>query len=120
MSAPRGACGREGGMTGTVPAPARAAPDPGEASAELEVLAPLDLVATLRPLWRGPSDPTMRLTARSVARASHTPDGAGAMVIDLDGSPPTRALVRAWGPGARWLVDGAAAFLGLDDDPTGF
>lgn len=62
----------------------------------------------------------MRLASRSVARAAQTPEGPGAIVIEVEGTPPTRALVRAWGPGARWLVDGAAAFLGLDDDPAGF
>src|SRR5689334_10427615 len=91
--------------------------DGADASATLELAGPIDLVGTLRPLWRGPADPTIRLAARSVAGAAHTPDGAGAMVIDLDGS---RASVRAWGPGATWLVAGAAGFLGLDDEPVGF
>jgi len=91
--------------------------DAADASAALELPGRIDLVGTLRPLWRGPADPTMRLAARSVARAAHTPDGAGAMVIDVDGS---RATVRAWGPGATWLVAGAAGFLGLDDEPIGF
>jgi len=92
-----------------------------DAEAVLELEAPIDLIGTLRPLWRGPADPTMRLAARSVARAAHTPDGAGALVIDFDvDDGGARAVVRGWGPGAGWLVAGAAAFLGLDDDQTGF
>ncbi|HEX8026498.1 MAG TPA: hypothetical protein VF484_09845, partial [Candidatus Limnocylindrales bacterium] len=93
--------------------------EPGtpDAATTLEVAAPVDLVGTLRPLYRGPADPTMRLAPRSVARAAHTPDGPGSLVIDIEG---TSAEVRAWGPGAAWLVAGAAAFLGLDDDPSGF
>ena len=88
-----------------------------DAFGELVAEGPLDLVATLGPLYRGPRDPTMRLASRSVARAAQTPDGPGAIVVDLDSG---RARVRAWGPGAGWLVGHAAAFIGLDDDPTGF
>lgn len=101
----------------------RSAPTAGDVSAELEVVGPLDLVATLGPLYRGPRDPSMRLASRSVARATNTPEGPGAVVIDLE--PAGRdgrglAHVRAWGPGGAWLTGQAAAFLGLDDDPTGF
>ena len=99
-------------MTGTV-----SVPDPGDASSELELTGPLDLVATLGPLYRGPRDPTMRLASRSVARAARTPEGPGSLVIDLG---PEFATVRGWGPGARWLVEHAAALIGLDDDPSGF
>lgn len=98
-------------MTGTA---ARAAPD---AVATVGLDRPIDLVATLRPLWRGPADPTMRLASRRAARASHTPDGPGTIVVRLDGEA---VVGEAWGPGAAWLADGLAGFLGLDDDDSGF
>jgi 3-methyladenine DNA glycosylase/8-oxoguanine DNA glycosylase len=91
----------------------------GDVVLELAVEGPLDLVATLGPLSRGPRDPTIRLARHSVARAARTPDGPGSIVVDLD-VEGGRARVRAWGPGARWLADGAAGFIGLDDDPSGF
>ncbi|HLX34065.1 MAG TPA: hypothetical protein VKR30_02365 [Candidatus Limnocylindrales bacterium] len=88
-----------------------------DAEDRLELVRPIDLVGTLRPLWRGPGDPTMRLAASSVARACQTPDGPGAMVVDLVAGT---ARVRAWGPGAAWLAAHAPAFLGFDDDDAGF
>lgn len=102
----------DGDMTGIAVATAR--PD---ADATFELQGPLDLVATLGPLYRGPRDPTMRLASRSVVRAANTPGGPGAIVLDVEGGGVS---ARAWGPGARWLVDHAPGFLGLDDDPTGF
>lgn len=102
----------DGDMSGIAIATTR--PD---ADATFELQGPLDLVATLGPLYRGPRDPTMRLASRSVARAANTPDGPGAIVIDVEAGG---VAVRAWGPGGRWLVDHAPGFLGLDDDPTGF
>lgn len=95
----------------------------GDVALELAVEGPLDLVATLGPLSRGRRDPTIRLARRSVARTARTPDGPGSIVVDLDvedGGSRALARIRAWGPGGRWLADGAAGFIGLDDDPTGF
>jgi 3-methyladenine DNA glycosylase/8-oxoguanine DNA glycosylase len=102
----------DGDMTGICVATAK--PD---ADATFELQGWLDLVATLGPLYRGPLDPTMRLASRSVARAANTPDGPGAIVVDVESGG---AAARAWGPGARWLVDHTPGFLGLDDDATGF
>lgn len=99
-------------MTGI--AIATATPD---ADTTFELQGALDLVATLGPLYRGPRDPTMRLASRSVARGANTPDGPGAIVVDVEAGG---VAARAWGPGARWLVDHAAGFLGLDDDLAGF
>lgn len=78
---------------------------------------PLDLVATLRPLHRGPSDPTMRLSARAATRATGTPDGPAAISIELDGAA---IRAEAWGAGAERLLAGLPALLGLDDDASGF
>jgi len=77
----------------------------------------LDLVGTLRLLHRGLWDPTMRLSARVVERASNTPDGPTALRVSLEG---TSFRAEAWGTGAERLLDGLPAFLGLDDDDAGF
>jgi 3-methyladenine DNA glycosylase/8-oxoguanine DNA glycosylase len=87
------------------------------AARTLQLDRPLDLVGTLRVLYRGPSDPTMRLSARTVERAANTPEGPAAIRVGIDG-PTVRA--EAWGPGADRLLDGLPGFLGLDDDATGF
>jgi 3-methyladenine DNA glycosylase/8-oxoguanine DNA glycosylase len=99
------------------PLPAAVPGVPPDAVASIALDRPLDLIGTLGPLYRGPRDPTMRLATRSAARASNTPDGPGSIVIDLEAGA---VAARGWGPGARWLVDHATAFLGLDDDATTF
>jgi 3-methyladenine DNA glycosylase/8-oxoguanine DNA glycosylase len=78
---------------------------------------PLDLVATLRPIYRGPADPTMRLSTLGAARASLTAEGPASIALTLDGGA---IRAEAWGPGADRLLDGLPAFLGLDDDDSSF
>jgi len=91
--------------------------DEPDASTTVPLEFPLDLVGTLRPLYRGPADPTMRLGPRTAARAAFTPDGPAAIVVRLgDGAVDARA----WGPGAGWVIDGLPGLLGLDDDDAGF
>jgi 3-methyladenine DNA glycosylase/8-oxoguanine DNA glycosylase len=87
------------------------------ASRVVELDRPVDLRAFLGPLARGSGDPTMRVGAAAAIRASVTPDGPGTIEIRVDGAA---ARARAWGPGATFLLDGLAALLGLDDDPSGF
>ena len=87
--------------------------DEPDASVLIALERPLDLVATLRPLYRGASDPTMGLGPRMAGRASQTPAGPASLVIRL-GDGVVEA--RAWGPGAAWAIAGAPGFLGLDDD----
>ncbi|MGW4034126.1 DNA-3-methyladenine glycosylase family protein [Streptomyces sp. NPDC004838] len=80
---------------------------------------PLDLGLVLGPLRRGPADPTFRMTRDgSVWRASRTPDGPGTLRVRAGGAGDVEA--EAWGPGARWLLDGLPALLGADDDPDAF
>jgi 3-methyladenine DNA glycosylase/8-oxoguanine DNA glycosylase len=87
--------------------------DPLEA--RLRPAGPLDLRRTLGPLRRGFEDPTMRLEPRRVWRATRTPMGPATEALELtrDG-----IQVRAWGPGAAWLLDHAGSLIGLDDDPA--
>lgn len=78
---------------------------------------PLNLRLTLAPLCRGRGDPTMRVGPDGVWRATRTPDGPGAEHLTVrDGT----VVVRAWGPGAEWLLDHAPDLVGEHDDEAGF
>lgn len=78
---------------------------------------PVELRATLAPLARGPYDPTVRLGAGEIWRATHTPHGPGTERL-------TRVAggveVEAFGPGAAWLVEHAPALVGAHDRPEDF
>lgn len=77
---------------------------------------PLAVPATLSVHRRGRGDPAYRVAADgSVWRAVHTPDGPGTLTIAVAGG---EVRLRAWGPGAAWLLDSAPGMLGLLDDPT--
>src|SRR5580704_15248593 len=75
---------------------------------------PVDLRLTLFPLWRGGRDPSMRLADGEVWRATRTPLVAATLRLRAaDGG----LCAEAWGPGAPWALEGAAALAGqLDDD----
>jgi 3-methyladenine DNA glycosylase/8-oxoguanine DNA glycosylase len=82
---------------------------------------PVDLRLTLFPLWRGGRDPSMRLADGEVWRATRTPLGAATLRLRAGEGG---LCAEAWGPGAPWALEGAAALAGqLDDDsdfrPTG-
>lgn len=80
---------------------------------------PVDLLGTLGPLVRGPSDPTHRVGADGVFwHAALTPTGPGTLAVWLAGAGEVHA--RAWGAGAEWLVAGVPDLLGARDDVTGF
>jgi 3-methyladenine DNA glycosylase/8-oxoguanine DNA glycosylase len=74
---------------------------------------PLDLFLTLRPLWRGSGDPTMRLGRHRAWRATRTPDGPAAVALAVDGE---RLRAEAWGPGAAHALDRVPALVGQDED----
>ena len=72
---------------------------------------PLDLARTLartRPA---------RVDAAGIWRATRTPAGPGTERLWLDGE---LLRVEAWGPGADWLCENAAALVGELDDDSGF
>jgi 3-methyladenine DNA glycosylase/8-oxoguanine DNA glycosylase len=79
---------------------------------------PVDLPRSLRPLVASAHDPTIRLRADVVVRAAHSPDGPGTVRIERGGDGSFAAT--AWGPGAGWLLDGAPALVGAEDDLDGF
>lgn len=75
---------------------------------------PLDLERTLAPLRHGPSDPTIRLTAAELWRASRTPVGPASLHLRVEGRT---VLARSWGPGADWELAGLPDLIGQDDHP---
>ncbi|MFD5876368.1 DNA-3-methyladenine glycosylase family protein [Streptomyces sp. NPDC060322] len=80
---------------------------------------PLDLRLVLSPLRRGPADPAYRaLPDGTFWRATRTPAGPGTLRVAA--SHDGRIAAAAWGPGARWLLDGLPALLGADDTPDAF
>ncbi|MBX3031589.1 MAG: DNA-3-methyladenine glycosylase 2 family protein [Chloroflexi bacterium] len=78
---------------------------------------PVDVPRTLSPLRHGPADPTIRMTADAVWRASRTPDGPVTMRLTWDREAVSAV---AWGPGAEHAIAGVPRLLGADDDPSTF
>ncbi len=87
------------------------------ASRTLVTNGPLDLARTLGHLVRGGGDPTMRVGAGAMIRASRTEVGPAAVEVRVQGS---EIRASAWGPGAGTALDALAALLGLDDDDRAF
>ena len=87
------------------------------ATRELALDGPLDLPRTLAIHLRGSGDPTMRVAASHVVRASRTPEGPATVeLIARD----ARVAAEAWGPGAEALLAGVPALLGLDEARDGW
>lgn len=80
-------------------------------------LQPVDLQATLAPLWFGHRDATIRLATDRVVRAWRTPAGAATLAVRRHSD---RFEAEAWGPGADWALEQAPAFVGLGDEPWRF
>jgi 3-methyladenine DNA glycosylase/8-oxoguanine DNA glycosylase len=78
---------------------------------------PVDLRLTLGPLQRGRSDPCTRVAREGAWRATRTPDGAATVHVQPNNGGVT---VRAWGPGAAWMLDAAPDLLGASDDASDF
>lgn len=72
-----------------------------------------DLRGTWSPLGVPFSDPTLAATDTVAVRASRTPDGPATLEARV--VAPGEIALRAWGDGARWMLDRARASLGLDD-----
>jgi 3-methyladenine DNA glycosylase/8-oxoguanine DNA glycosylase len=73
---------------------------------------PTDLRRTLSPVARGRRDRSMRVDPDGVWRATRTPDGPATQHLAQRGGDIT---VRAWGPGAQWLLDRAPVLVGGND-----
>jgi 3-methyladenine DNA glycosylase/8-oxoguanine DNA glycosylase len=75
---------------------------------------PVDVSATLAPLWQGPGDPQMRLGAGIVERAWRTAEGPASirLVVRRD-----ELAVQAWGPGSGAALTALPDLLGGRDQP---
>ena len=90
---------------------------PDVPSRHLSTERPIALGQTLGPMQRGRGDPTMR-SARGISeRASRTPDGPVSVRF---AEVPGGIEAEAWGRGAAWVLDRAAAWCGAEDDDAGF
>lgn len=92
-----------------IPPPAR--PD---AETAISVSVPIDLRATLSPLAHGLGDPTIRIGADGIWRATRAPSGPVSVRLVASG---TEIRVTAWGPGADWAMSIAAGLVGASDRP---
>lgn len=80
---------------------------------------PLDLRATVGALRVGRGDPTMRLDATTMVRATRTPEGPATLRLDVDPDGRTIAA-HAVGPGATHVLDAGPELVGAHDDRAGF
>lgn len=78
----------------------------------------VDLRVTLQTLGVYGSDPTFRRSNREFAKAVLTPDGPGTLRLGWHRDGTVDAA--GWGPGADWLLERSAYWVGLHDDLTGF
>jgi len=77
--------------------------------------APINLPLTLGPIAHGRGDPTIRIDAEGVWRATRTPDGPATIRLrTVDGG----VEAAAWGAGAENAIAGAADLVGANDDPS--
>jgi 3-methyladenine DNA glycosylase/8-oxoguanine DNA glycosylase len=68
-------------------------------------------------MQRGRGDPTMRTSGGAVERASRTPEGpVSVRFAEVEGG----VAVEAWGSGGGWFLERAEAWVGAEDDDTGF
>jgi len=79
----------------------------------LQLDRPVDLARTLGPLRHGGGDPTFRVAAGLLWRASLTPDGPGTIALRVSGGAVEAS---AWGRGASWLLDSLPGLVGEGDD----
>jgi 3-methyladenine DNA glycosylase/8-oxoguanine DNA glycosylase len=86
--------------------------------AEVVLPGPVSISLVLGPLRRGRFDPTIRITAGHIWRATRTP--AGPATVHLRATSADRLRARAWGPGAAWALGRLPALLGGEDDVRGF
>ena len=77
----------------------------------------LDLHRTLSVFRYGSGDPAYAVDGAGIWRALGTPGGAATACSVVHRG---ELVVRAWGPGAAWVLGHVEALHGLNDDATGF
>jgi 3-methyladenine DNA glycosylase/8-oxoguanine DNA glycosylase len=77
----------------------------------------IDLRLTLSWLRRGKMDPAMRIGPDGIWRATRTPEGPASMHLVSSGA---EIRVRAWGPGAEWVLDATPDLVGCGDRDVDF
>jgi 3-methyladenine DNA glycosylase/8-oxoguanine DNA glycosylase len=80
-----------------------------DATLEMTLDGPLDLIASLGPLVRGNGDRTIRLTSRRAWLATRTPAGAATLGLTVTGRGLT---AEAWGPGAERVLERVPQLFG--------
>lgn len=80
-----------------------------DASQEITLDGPLDLIASLGPLVRGNGDRTIRLAPTRAWLATRTHDGATTLGLTLTGR---RLVAEAWGPGAQRVLERVPRLFG--------
>ncbi|MFP5254196.1 MAG: DNA-3-methyladenine glycosylase 2 family protein, partial [Actinomycetes bacterium] len=91
-----------------------------DASATFDLDHPVDLRMTLAAVAQGRSDPTLRIGAGGVWRASRTPEGPATLRLRVAGGTDPRLVADGWGPGAAWAVAQASELVGGGDRMDGF
>jgi len=79
---------------------------------------PVHLGLTLGPLRHGLHDPTIEVRDAVVRRATRTPEGPA--TEELRATRDGTIEVRAWGPGAAWVIARVTDLLGLGAGQDGF
>ena len=84
-------------------------------SATLRLDGPLDARLTFGLHRHGPRDPSVRIEADGLWRATLTPDGPATIRLDISDAGIAAC---AWGAGAGWVMDRLDVFVGADDVST--
>jgi 3-methyladenine DNA glycosylase/8-oxoguanine DNA glycosylase len=84
-----------------------------DATTEIALDGPLDLMASLRPLVRGHGDRTIRLASTRAWLATRTPEGPATLGLALAGG---RLVAEAWGPAAAEVLHRVPRLFGGSTD----
>ena len=75
------------------------------------------LAAMLRPLRRGPGDPTYKVLGEDHWRGLRTPQGPATLRLR---QVESEVEAQAWGPGSDWALESVPGLLGAHDRPEEF